>query len=419
MRTRTLAGPAALAAGLLAVTAAAQPPAGAKQPPPANPPATQPTPSPLGAPPAATPNKAPSWPKEIGGKDLNAWLKELKDSKDAAVRDAAVKAIPLFGPDARRPALDPLLAALRAERDPGVRLNVIGLLGTIGAENAKEAEKIAKALALALANSGPGGPTRLHLVRALANYGDDAAAAITEVLSVITDPSYETRRAAAFALGRLAFNAPDPKDPKKGPDLRALKGLANTMLKDSSAVVRLEAVQSMILLGPPAYKPDNPADYVAAIKPFLDPVLVQQKVEDDKGVQIWLQVLVMRYDGSQLTDLNIAKISGAINSPDPGARFHALTALAMLGEKAKPAVPVMAAALRFDEPELVLAAVEALKALGEHARQALPELERLKAQREAAKDELGKMVTQEAIDVISGKKKPMAPPPPPMPPKGP
>lgn len=408
MRTRTPAGLAALAAGLLAVSTAAQPPGQPPKQPPVKPPAAPPpattpapTPSPLAGPPGPAHQQA--WPKEVGGKTLPAWITELKESTDPAVRDAALRAIPLFGPDARKPALDPLLAALSKERDPGVRLNVIDLLGVIGAENADQAKRIAKALALVLANAGPGGPTRLHLVRAVANYGPDAADAVSAVLAVITDPAWETRRGAAFALGRLGFAT----DPKKGPSTAALKGLANTLLKDDSAAVRLEAVQALILLGPPAYKPDSPTDYAVVIRPYLDAVATRLKVEKDKGVQVWLLVLLMRYDGSQLTDANVLKVAGYVTDPDPAARYHALTALGMLGEKAKPAVPRIADALRFDEPELVYAALSALAALGEHARQALPELERLRA---VSKDEALKAVVGEAIDVISGKKKPAPPP---------
>jgi HEAT repeat protein len=287
----------------------------------------------------------------------------------------------------------------------------------IGAEDPKQAKRITEALGLSLSRAGPGGATRLHLVKALANYGFDAAEGIPYVLAIITDPAWETRRAAAFALGRLGFAS----DPKKGPSTAAMKGLANTLLRDDSAAVRLEAAQALILLGPPAYKQDNPADYVQAIRPFLDPVLARQKVEKDKAVQIWLQVLVMRYDGSQLTDSNVLKLAESVTNPDPAARYHALTALGMLGEKARPAVPKMAQALSFEEPELVATALTALAALGEHARAALPDLGRLRG---ATKDEALKAAVGETIDIITGKKKP---PPaaqpgaqgPPMPPKMP
>lgn len=335
---------------------------------------------------------------------MNGWLAELKDSRDPSLRDAAVKVIPMFGPEARRPALEPLLAALNRERDPGVRMNVINLLGVIGAENAEQAKRISNALALALARTAPGAPSRLNLVRALATYGPDASSALPEVLSIITDPAWETRRAAAFALGRLGL----PSDAKSGPNARAMQALVNTLLKDDSAAVRLEAVQSLILLGPPAYK--DPSEYPALIKPYLTPVMDRQKVEKDKAVQIWLQVLVMRYDGTQLTDQNILKLAESISSTDPAARYHALTALGMLGPQAKPAVPQIAAALAFDEPDLVIAALATLATLGEHANQALPELHRFKG---LVKDEGLKQVVDETIDVVSGKKKPQPPAPPP------
>lgn len=407
MRTRTTAGTAALAAGLIAMTAAGQPPAAPAQPPGLPPPGLQPPGTeipgtmPL-APPAETGTHG--WPKEIGGKDLKAWLADLT-SPDPGVREAAVTVIPHFGPDARDPAFKPLLAALGRERDPGVRLHVIDLIGTIGAKTPDESKEIAKALAVALANAGPGGSSRLHLVHALSNYGPAAHDGIAAVQSVDTDPAWETRRAVAFALGRLGFAT----DPEKGPNQSAMKTLANTLLKDGCAYVRLEAAQALVLLGPPAHGKD-PAVYAQAIKPFLEPVLIRQKAEKDKAVQIWLQMLVMRYDGTQLTDANVAKIADHLKATDPQVRYHALTALAMLGPNAKPFVKQIAVALRFEEMHLVYAAVSTLAALGDSAKDALPDLFQLK---QVTKDEHLKAAAGEAIDMISGRKKPMAPAAPP------
>ena len=44
------------------------------------------------------------------------------------------------------------------------------------------------------------------------------------------------------------------------------------------------------------------------------------------------------YDGTQLTDPNVLKVAEYVTKPDPAGRLNALTALGMLGEKAKPAV---------------------------------------------------------------------------------
>jgi HEAT repeat protein len=289
-------------------------------------------------------------------------------------------------------------------------LNVIDLIGTIGAKNPEEAREIAKSLALALSNSSLGGPSRLRLVQALANYGPDASDALPAVLSTVSDPSWETRRAVAFSLGRLAFAT----DPKKGPSANALKALSGNLLKDDSVAVRLESVQSLVMLGPPGFR--DPTEYAKVIKPYLDNVLARQKAEKDKAVLIWLQVLVMRYDGTQLNDANVGKLADYLQQTEPSVRYHALSALAMLGDKAQPVVPRIAVGLGYQEPEMVLATIGTLASLGEIARAALPELERLKAN---TKEEALKRAATEAVEIISGRKKPDPNAPPPAPPPAP
>jgi hypothetical protein len=401
MRTRILS---ALAAGLgTCLAIAQQPPANLTQPP------GNPT---SGAPTAPA---APAWPKEVYGKDLKGWLADLKESPDALVRQTAVNVIPLFGPDAREPAHKPLLAALARERDPGVRINIIDQVGNIGAKNAEEAKEIAKALNVQLSNAGLGGPTRLHVLRALSNYGADAHEALEGVRAVITDPSWETRREAAIALGRLGY-VPDTnanKQAKRGPSPSVLKALAFSLLKDDCAAVRLEAVESLVMLGPPAYKED--ADYAQIIKPYLEAATARQKVEKDKATIVWLHVLVMRYDGTQFNEATIGKIAELLKDTEPAAaRYHALTALGMLGSMAKPfALRIAQVCLAYPEPELVFHAIMTLAALGEHARQAVPELERFKSMPTDKRYDMLKQAAGEAIDFITGKKKQMAPAAPP------
>lgn len=382
-----LAAPALLA-GLLLL----QPPPGS----PSQPPAPPPVPPPSGS--AAK----PAFPKDIGGKDLAAWIKEMKDNPDPRVREDAVLCIPLFGPAARKPAFKPLLAAVNRESDPGVWLKIIDTLGVIGADTPEDEKDIAGALALAMMRTSPGGIGRLKVAQAIANYGPAANGAIANLTIASKDPAYETRRAVAFALGRIGL----PADAKKGPNPNALKTLV-AMLSDVAAPVRFDAIQSLILLGPPAY--EDPSMYPVIVKPFLDAATAQFKVEANKPNWIWLSVLIMRYDGGQYTDANIKKIADFLVSTDGNVRVNALTALAMLGERTKPFVPEIARTMTFDDPETQKTAVDTLGALGELAKVALPDLERFKA---TVKDEQTKKYVQEAIDAVSGKKKPDAAVPP-------
>lgn len=375
---------------------------------------TPPTP----APPVAAPmvEKPPEWPKEIGGKDLKGWLTELKESTDGSVRELAIKVIPQFGPPARRESIKPLLSALRLENDPGVKVHLLMVIGSIGAETPEEAREITEGLRLVIANAGLGSPYRLHAARAMINYGAFGASAIPELKSIVADPSWEIRRAVATALGHVGRVDEKPSDPKKlpqpntverkGPNATALSTLNDRLGKEKTVAVRLEIVQSMILLGPPGYK--TSADYPLAIKPYLTSVNDQLKVEKDKAIVVWLQVLTMLYDGTQLNDATINKIADNVVGTDYNAKVAAIRALGMLGDRAKPALPKLIEVMKSDEPALVAEAIQCLASMNAIAIPALPELEKIKKD---SKEELLKAMATNAIDVISGRKNPVVVPP--------
>jgi len=353
--------------------------------------------------------KLPEWPKEISGKDLKGWLAELKESTDGSVREYAIKVIPQFGPPARRESIKPLLSALRQENDPGVKVHLLMVIGTIGAETPEEAREITEGLRLIIANAGLGSPYRLHATRAMINYGAFGASAVPELKSIVADPSWEIRRAVASALGQVGRVEEKPIDPKKppapslverkGPNATALATLSDRLSKEKTVAVRLEIVQSMILLGPPGYR--TSADYPLAIKPYLTSVNDQLKLEKDKAIVVWLHVLIMLYDGTQLTDATIGKIADNIVGTDYNAKLAAIRALGMLGDRAKPALPKLIEIVKSDDPALIAEAIQCLASMQTVAMPALPELEKIKKD---SKEELLKSMAGNAIDIISGRK---------------
>lgn len=351
------------------------------------------------APTAPAAVKPPEWPKEVGGKDLKGWLAELKDSPDGALREAAVKAIPQFGPVARKEAMLPLMNALRKETDPGVKVNLLIVLSNIGAESADEGNKLVDLLKVTMANSPHGSPYKLQIARGLANYAAFATDAIPALLGAMEDPSWETRRAVAQTLGLIGR----PNEKKTSPNKPVLDAVSKRIRHEKSVPVRLELVQALVVMGPPNVP--NPMDYPTVIEPYFRAVTDAQKDEKDKAIQVWLQVLVMLYDGSQLTEATIKKIADYIPAVDVGGRIAALRALALLNERSKPFVPIMVDALKSDDTSTVVEAMNALAALEMVARPALPELEKIKA---TSKDEGLKDLAGQAIDIISGKK-PAAP----------
>jgi HEAT repeat protein len=331
--------------------------------------------------------------------------------KDPAVRESAIKVLPVFGPDSVPLVTRPLITRANDE-DPGVRVNAIITLGAIGARTRDEAKPIVDALKLAISNAGIGSVVRLHATKALANYGILANDAIGTLISISKDSSWETRRAVAMALGRIGQvptpGAPKPKgtDPKPkeadmdkwSPSEKVLSTLKGIMADDSSAAVRMEAVQSLVLLGPPEVAPEL---YAEKVTPFYDAVKARLKNEKDKTVVIWLYMLQMRLNGADLNEETIKKVTAFLDDPLPAVRVHALTALGLMGDKARPALGGIARALDSSDGYVVAAAITSLAALGKTAEPVLPDLMKLTQ----SKDEVLKALATEAIAIINGPKK--------------
>jgi HEAT repeat protein len=370
------------------------------------------TPAPGGAAQLPDLTKPIVYPKVVGGRDLREWVKDLSD-KDPAVREMAIKVVPNFGPDAV-PVATRALVARANDEDTGVRVNAIIALGAIGARTREEAKPIVDALKLTISNSGPGSVVRVHAARSLANYGILANDAIGTLIGIAKDSaSWETRRTVAMALGRVGQVHTPGAPPVKGTDTKpkeaemdrwspsetVLKTLKVMMGDDTCAQVRLEAVQSFVLLGPP----EVPAEvYVEKVTPYYDAVLARFKNEKDKSVLIWLTMLQMRLNGVDLNDDNVRKISAYLADPSVNVRIHALSALGLLGEKARPALTAIAKALDAPEGIVVAQAITTLAALGDNSKPFLPDLTKVRTE---TKDEALKELAGSAIDVITGKRK--------------
>ena len=198
--------------------ASAQPPVPPPVPPLAPPPNTSPlppalpvkTPDLVAAPnptPAAPPGtmdapKPNTPPSKINERGLAEWLADFKSS-DPTVRERAVKVIPLFGVEAaRKQAIKPLTGLLD-DPDPGVRVNAILIIATIGFDKLEDLKTTSDKLASVLGKTLPGSVIRVHATRALGSFGREAFGAINAVVAVADDPSWEVRAAVATTLGRI------------------------------------------------------------------------------------------------------------------------------------------------------------------------------------------------------------------------
>lgn len=322
--------------------------------------------------------KKKEWPQFVDGKDLQSWLKQLNSmtQPDPQQREFALRTLPQFGPEARKPSIVPITNLIFTDPDPGVRILAISIISNMSYDNREQIKPAVSALNTCLANTTNASIVRLFCVRSLATFGPEAIVALVEIKRAGSDTAWETRLAVAKALGTIGAPASEKDEPS---DLVA-KFLLNTMLKDVCGGVRMEAVQSLLAIGPP--KPKKPEDYIKDIKLYLEPVEARIKDktgEKDKGILCWLYLLNILYD-DRVLDEHLKKIASYIKFPDsPVVRMHAINACAALGPKAAPVLPQLAEALNYDEPELVIAAMSAIAQIGKEARGVLPELEKIAA----------------------------------------
>src|SRR5207248_8631726 len=137
------------------------------------------------------------------------------------------------------------------------RTNAIIALGFVTTTDPAQLKDVVEGLNRMLNSSQ--GIIRYQAAMSLARVGPASRAAVPSLTRVVADKaSWEIRFAAANALGVAG------KDEQNVPDVRALKALIDAT-DDPSKEVRLEALQSLINLGPPT----QPSD-VAQIRTLLE-----------------------------------------------------------------------------------------------------------------------------------------------------
>lgn len=354
------------------------------QPPAATPPTTPP--------PTSTEMRPTSPPSEILGDSLDTWIKRL-DSKDAAVRELAVRTVPLFGAPAKK-AL-PKLVDLTSDPDYAVRLAALFIVTANPIDDEKLQARIAQKVVDTCRHSQTA--VRIAGAQAASRLGTAAAGAIDVLIGeyhIRNSLSYEARKAAAEALGQVAQR--DPKNPESGPDRRAIIALINA-LSDSCLAVRIEAAQSLLFLGPPA----RPEDLEREKQILLQRIVA----EPDKVLALWLRVCLIRLEPSLLTPKNIEPIAAALRSTEHRVRVNAADALALMGPAAKDRAGDLREGLRYansDKPEDLEFLAKCLWAIGNMGKEASFLTQEVKPLVNH-KDPTIKALAQEAVDRLEGK----------------
>lgn len=385
--------------------------------------------------------KVPEWPTDIFGKKPADFVKDLADL-DPFVRQTALRALPNFGPTVKKEAgvAKGILARMNFEKelDPGVRAAAFEAAGAIGFDDGNDFDEAVRLLYVTADQAQKGGAARLYAVQALTTVGPKAWKAVPFLTApnVYDDPAYETRQAVATCLGVIAFND------YTGPSPKALTCLAEKLAHDRSAAVRLAAMQSLVLLGPP-FLPRPPGSSAVPLKDAKDPKDLPKRdeaatakltesirrrlapvkgdkggatglVEKDPQVEVFVRLALMRFDPKEIDDENLTGITKYLSRPDTGVKLVALNSLTTLGgEPASRKIDDVVKALGDEHPMVAAAAATCLVGMGDKAKPALPALEKLKDRGETKEEkEQWAKLSAEAVRLIKEAGKPAPAPPP-------
>jgi HEAT repeat protein len=327
---------------------------------------------------------------EINGKKLPQWIAEIKHS-DPAVRENAIRTVPLFGKPARK-AVKALINELR-DLDPSLRVNAAISLGLIGMDEADLTEGV-RALIRVLTSDAQIN-VKYHAAIALGKVGADAKAATPALRTALLDlrGSWELRQAAALALAGTAWELieSETKDPKQSywaADPKAVGALLTAAKNDSSTKVRMQALTSLIYLGMPNDRTVHENEKMSLLAILRDKHL-------DPIIGIWTRVALMRVD--KISDVYLKDIAQMLKHPDLAVRTNAAQALAAIGPSASPRVNDLLDALFDKDPLVAVAAVAALVQIGDDSPPVVAALNKLA---DGTKDEGLKQYTKKASDQL-------------------
>jgi HEAT repeat protein len=292
-------------------------------------------------------------PKELGGKSLEQWIKDIKD-KDPGVCQNAIRTVVQFGKRGAKAA--PALIDQLNHPDASIKANAAASLGMLSQHlSSADTERAIERLAIRMTEDRQA-IVAFHAATALYYFANQARPVIPKlILATKADLTWELRRIAVMTLGLAA--APDGKTPF---DIRPIKALVDAS-SDRCAIVRLEAVTSLALCGVP------PSD---ADKLMVLHALQLRFKDSDDGVAIWAHAAYLYID--KMSDEHLASIANYLKSPKMVSRCQAARALGAIGKDAKRYVSKVIDLLKDKEPIAVFSAANALPNMGNAAKDAIP-----------------------------------------------
>lgn len=319
----------------------------------------------------------------VGGKTLDEWMK-LAEHPDPSVREHAIRMIGQLGASAKK-AVPTLIRQLTPNmNDLSPMTSAVIAIGQIVPDDPKHVKDAIHAL-LPLLNHDQL-ILRFQAATTLGHIGAPSRVAVERLKPMIKqNMSWELRRAAAYALGRVG------RDDAGMPDMLALRALVDG-IDDPCKEVRVESLQGVINLGMPPLPQDQNT---------LRGMLEQRvRADKDKFASIWVRVALLRMDAGPQTDQFVNDIAKYLKSPDLTLASDAARALGAVGVSAKSKIPDLIESLKSSDITLTFWSAWALGRMGPEAKNALPTLTTLL---ESA-DSNVKLAAQEAIKQITAAK---------------
>ncbi|QVL32179.1 HEAT repeat domain-containing protein [Telmatocola sphagniphila] len=333
-----------------------------------------------------------NYPKDLNGRGPEFFAREARESNDPSIREAAMRTLVVFGPPARKFCGSAIIHGLTQDKDLSVRMAALYALQNLGLDEDKDIETAIKTVCEMLLS--PQMYTRYEATLAIASVGSKAKKEALDKLIKLSDktmPSWQLRRAAVAAIGRVGYD-----DGKGFPDAMALHSLI-LACNDSSYVVRKEAIQSLIILA----KTTVPAvDSATVVRTLINRV----KEEKDAGTATWARAAIVWYEGPKLKADNphLVALIKQLKDSNPIQRYEAYfglgTAGRYIGMKVK---DLMEAVEQEKEDSNVGMGVWALGNLGAAGEPALPLLNRIAS---THKNEDVKRAANDAIKYINALK---------------
>ncbi len=321
--------------------------------------------------------------KEIAGKDIDQWIKEL-DSRDPSRRETAMITVLRFGPFRGYKAVPVLLAELKKhipEKNSHIDLSVrvsgtqtlVALLSGVKEPDPKYVKEAVTILKRFLKDSQA--VVRICALKELPKLGPEARVAVPEVLALVKDfDTWGVRHAAIRSLTALTA------DPDKLPEPKIIQALCQRLHDDASHDVRMAALEALALLGTPGE---------LSQKQYLIRELEIAAKDRDAQVQIYSHLALMTVKqsitGDQVvaiskllshSDVTVKKVSAQalalaasmLEHKDKAVKEQVAQALGLTG-KSKGVIPALLGGLDDPNPAVVVACLQTL-ALMKHVEAA-------------------------------------------------